>query len=197
MQAITYSTIYPYEDIRVSRSVGYYNAVHMTWRELRSAFIRARGKRTQTAIAKECGLRPNAISKLEANLKQGPTAETFIQALEGLGRPVSEFFLQIEQAQRSDSPGQKEKGKVGLLTAEAQPHNATSSGTQGVVDALSATLRQTDIVALPDHARLAVAQALIEAGTRLTKPSGTAAPESDRALPSAHDRKSKRRSRRA
>lgn len=54
--------------------------------------------RNQTAIAKAGGLKkPNLISKLLDNHRQGPTVETFIRAVIGLGIPLSEFFRTLEQ----------------------------------------------------------------------------------------------------
>jgi hypothetical protein len=69
------------------------------WKVIRSAFIRARGGRRQEDIAKEGRLHQSAISKLEANDNLGPAVEVFTKAIEGLGMPVSEFFLQIERSQ--------------------------------------------------------------------------------------------------
>jgi transcriptional regulator with XRE-family HTH domain len=69
----------------------------MKWTDIRSAFIRARGGRSQATIGKAGGLRQNAISKIETNDKLGPAVETFINAVQGLGIPVSAFFAQVEQ----------------------------------------------------------------------------------------------------
>lgn len=66
------------------------------WKQIRSAFIRARGARTQGAIAKAGGLYQSDISKLEANDNLGPAVETFVKAIEGLGISVSSFFAAIE-----------------------------------------------------------------------------------------------------
>ena len=69
----------------------------MDWKTVRSAFIRARGERTQEQIAGAGGLRQNAISKLEANANKGPSVETFAKAVRGLGLSLSEFFEHLER----------------------------------------------------------------------------------------------------
>lgn len=66
------------------------------WKEIRSAFVRTRGRRTQKQIAEEGGLQQGAISQLESNDDLGPTVGTFVKAVEGLGLRPSEFFRQIE-----------------------------------------------------------------------------------------------------
>ena len=69
----------------------------MDWHTIRSAFIKARGSRTQEDIAANVkGLTQGAIAKLESNDNLGPTVGTFIKAVEGLGIPVSSFFAEIE-----------------------------------------------------------------------------------------------------
>lgn len=66
------------------------------WKTIRSEFIRRRGARTQAEIAGAGKLRQNAISKLESNDNLGPAVGTFVNAVEGLGIRVSEFFAAIE-----------------------------------------------------------------------------------------------------
>jgi transcriptional regulator with XRE-family HTH domain len=74
----------------------------MKWTDIRShyeaVFTETRQKGvTQAEVARRGGLPgQNAISKLLANRKRGPSAETFIGAVRGLGLPVSVFFAQLE-----------------------------------------------------------------------------------------------------
>src|SRR6185369_4606710 len=146
----------------------------MDWKAVRSAFIgtRERLNLTQVMVAAKGKLPQSAISKLESNDKLGPAVEVLLRAIAGLGVSVSGFFLHVEQIQRSSG----NNTKVPLLTEDPRIHNAASSGTQGVVDALSATLDQARDTDLHDAARLALARALTEAAARLMSP-GTAAPE--------------------
>jgi transcriptional regulator with XRE-family HTH domain len=62
---------------------------------------------TQQAVATAGQLSgQNAISKLLANHNLGPSVETFVKAVTGLGLDVSAFFAEIEQCGRrhADSP---------------------------------------------------------------------------------------------
>lgn len=67
------------------------------WKVIRSAFIKARGRRTQGDIATAGGLHQSSISKLESNDKLGPAVEVFVKAVEGLGVKPSVFFAAIEK----------------------------------------------------------------------------------------------------
>jgi len=50
----------------------------------------------QTKIARAGGCKQPDISRLIKNKNKGPAAEILIQAIEGLGLPVSEFFKRVE-----------------------------------------------------------------------------------------------------
>jgi transcriptional regulator with XRE-family HTH domain len=74
----------------------------MTWREIRAhlaalhAEARAAGA-TQQAIADRGGIAgQNTVSRVLSNDKLGPSVEIFVRAIEGLGKSVSEFFLELE-----------------------------------------------------------------------------------------------------
>jgi len=54
--------------------------------------------RTQTQVAAAGGTTQSAISKLIHNNNLGPSVEEFVNAVEGLGIPVSEFFRRLEEA---------------------------------------------------------------------------------------------------
>jgi transcriptional regulator with XRE-family HTH domain len=81
----------------------------MTWSQIRAQYERAfrvaRGRgETQTTIALRGGLlsprtgRPqqNQISKILSSRSKGPSVETFVRAVEGLGISVSAFFVAVE-----------------------------------------------------------------------------------------------------
>jgi transcriptional regulator with XRE-family HTH domain len=75
----------------------------MTWREIRAHYAalhaqaRAAGA-TQKAIADRGGIAgQNTVSRLLSNDNLGPSVEIFVRAIEGLGKPVSAFFLELEQ----------------------------------------------------------------------------------------------------
>jgi transcriptional regulator with XRE-family HTH domain len=58
---------------------------------------------TQQMIARAGGLSgQNAISKLLRNHNQGPSVETFVKAVQGLGLDLSVFFQEMEQPGRTD-----------------------------------------------------------------------------------------------
>ena len=74
----------------------------MRWADIRSHYARlyARAQQrdglTQQQIAIRGGLcGNNAISKLLANTRMGPTVETLCSAIEGLGMTVPEFFVEL------------------------------------------------------------------------------------------------------
>jgi transcriptional regulator with XRE-family HTH domain len=71
----------------------------MDWSAIRAHFedlMTARGS-TQEQIAEAGGLSgQNAISRLLTNQSRGPSVETFIRALEGLGVAPSRFFADLE-----------------------------------------------------------------------------------------------------
>jgi transcriptional regulator with XRE-family HTH domain len=75
----------------------------MDWTDIRTyyaelfAAARAAGV-TQKEIADRGGLSgQNLISRMLANDKDGPTVETLIKAIEGLGISVAEFFAELER----------------------------------------------------------------------------------------------------
>jgi transcriptional regulator with XRE-family HTH domain len=70
----------------------------MEWRQIRAEFERAFSASglTQTDVAKVGGIGQNAISKTLHNKRKGPTVETFVLALRGLGIAPSEFFRLLE-----------------------------------------------------------------------------------------------------
>jgi transcriptional regulator with XRE-family HTH domain len=71
----------------------------MNWDTIRAhyAALLAESGRTQHAVAVAGGLSgQNAISKLLANTKRGPSVETLVRAVIGLGVPLSVFFAALE-----------------------------------------------------------------------------------------------------
>lgn len=75
----------------------------MIWMEIRAhyAALHAQAQAagvTQQAIAERGGLAgQNSVSRLLTNDKYGPTVEVFVRAVHGLGKPVSQFFIELEQ----------------------------------------------------------------------------------------------------
>ena len=107
----------------------------MEWRTIRAHFERIyragqqeRGLR-QIDVARAGGLigrrgqlQQNAVSRILHNKKLGPTVETFVRAVEGLGLSVSEFFEDIEQGRTSTAqtplPGNHHREDAEMRTLE-------------------------------------------------------------------------------
>jgi transcriptional regulator with XRE-family HTH domain len=75
----------------------------ITWPDIRAHYERQfRAEKvarnlTQQEVAENGGLsRNNAISKLLSNHKLGPSVDTFVRAVQGLGISLSEFFASLE-----------------------------------------------------------------------------------------------------
>lgn len=86
--------------------LGYTSSADMNWERIRRHYAarladaRRQGV-TQQAVAIAGQLSgQNAISKLLANRNLGPSVETFVKAVIGLGVDVSDFFAEIEQQAR-------------------------------------------------------------------------------------------------
>jgi transcriptional regulator with XRE-family HTH domain len=98
----TDSSVWPYplrdeSVIVIFRSV--YSAPVTTWRQIREHYARAlqQSTRNQVRVAEAGELQQSAVSKLLANSRLGPSVETFVRAVEGLGMPLSEFFASLER----------------------------------------------------------------------------------------------------
>ena len=81
----------------------------MDWVQIREHYRRefdaAKKQRrlTQKQVAEAGGLSgQNVISKLLQNENQGPAAEIVVNAIEGLGLSVSEFFARLERRARGE-----------------------------------------------------------------------------------------------
>jgi transcriptional regulator with XRE-family HTH domain len=117
----------------------------MTWSEIRAHFAalhaeaRAAGT-TQQAIADRGGIAgQNTVSRLLSNDKLGPSVEIFIRAIEGLGKPVSEFFAELEQGRGRSvvSPAAIEASLLSRLqrleeTLEALARSVSSSASSAL-----------------------------------------------------------------
>jgi len=58
---------------------------------------------TQQMVAAAGGLKnQNYVSKIKTAPRLGPAVEIFIRGIEGLGKPVSEFFAELEGRQPED-----------------------------------------------------------------------------------------------
>src|SRR4029077_3717416 len=80
------------------------------WMEIRAhyarlhALARAAGT-TQKSVAARGGLAgQNSVSRLLANQNLGPSVEIFVRAVEGLGKPLSQFFIEVEQGAGATLP---------------------------------------------------------------------------------------------
>jgi transcriptional regulator with XRE-family HTH domain len=118
--------------------------VELTWELIRThyAALLTEARRagvTQDAVAR-AGQLPgqNAISKLLANHNLGPSVETFIKAVRGLGKEVSEFFAELE---RPDGPG--------ALAPPEQSFEDRIRQLEIAVEALAASITDHFLVAQP------------------------------------------------
>lgn len=59
---------------------------------------------SQTAVGVRGGVKQTHISKMLRNHKLGPTVETFLRAIMGLGLKPSEFFAELERGWTPDTP---------------------------------------------------------------------------------------------
>jgi transcriptional regulator with XRE-family HTH domain len=80
----------------------------ITWPDIRAHYERqfraekVARNRTQQEVAENGGLsRNNAISKLLSNHRRGPSVDTFVRAVQGLGISLSEFFASLERGEDS------------------------------------------------------------------------------------------------
>jgi transcriptional regulator with XRE-family HTH domain len=113
----------------------------MTWTEIRAHYAalhaeaRAKGA-TQKVIARRGGMaRQNNVSRLLSNDKHGPTVETFVHAVEGLGKPLWKFFREIEEGPTDEvvvEPAAVETSPLSVLDRLAR--------LERVLDALSLAL---------------------------------------------------------
>jgi transcriptional regulator with XRE-family HTH domain len=98
------------------------------WAAIRSEFIRRRGKRAQGAIARSAHLHQSAISKLENNDNLGPAVEIFLNAIDGLGVSVADFFDELERSQNQPLQSGEPLGD----TAASNPSREASHGSGSV-----------------------------------------------------------------
>lgn len=112
-----------------------YTPAEMEWLTIRNRFIALREDRklTQEQVADKGKLDQGGISKLESNLNQGPSVETFVKAVEGLGLTLTEFFAQLENQTNTDL-------KLPVNLVQTPPHRRSEGGDAGSVSA--ATQRQ-------------------------------------------------------
>jgi transcriptional regulator with XRE-family HTH domain len=90
----------------------------MEWFQVRDGYVRqlqASGL-TQAAVGRAGGLRQGTLSKLTANDRSGPSVDTLLRAIRGLGLMPSEFFAHIEQGSQmapraSDEPDAPDDGR--------------------------------------------------------------------------------------
>jgi transcriptional regulator with XRE-family HTH domain len=106
----------------------------MKWQQIRSHYAtcfaahqRETGA-TQTSVAVAGAVAQNAVSKLLGNDRKGPSVETFVGAVEGLGLSVSAFFAALEASpSRSTVPQEYDRVVERLIGLEAIVHALVSS----------------------------------------------------------------------
>lgn len=83
----------------------FYTAALMDWQQVRAHFKaeRERLKLTQDDVAERGNVDQSRVSKIESDPDYRPQADTFLSAIEGLGLPLSDFFLQLERQTNADS----------------------------------------------------------------------------------------------
>jgi transcriptional regulator with XRE-family HTH domain len=95
----------------------------MDWTTIRTqyrALLRQSGV-TQADVARRGGLSgQNAISKLLANTHRGPSVETFIKAVDGLGLSLAEFFAAIEPPPRGAAVTGRSADRSGICLRGAR-----------------------------------------------------------------------------
>lgn len=121
--------------------------VSMTWDKIRARYttLLVASGRTQHEVAAAGGLSgQNAISKLVANTKRGPSVETFIRAVHGLGIPLSTFFAALEasapdpRASVPPPPGRSPHGSSSASTTPGNVVNITLFDEQRITAILQA-----------------------------------------------------------
>lgn len=89
----------------------------MEWERVRAHYVRVfqESGRTQQEVATAAGLEQGVLSKLMANRREGPRAETLLRAIAGLGLLPSMFFAQLDDAAPPVSPRHADDEDVARL----------------------------------------------------------------------------------
>jgi hypothetical protein len=56
---------------------------------------------TQKMVVSQGGPSQSVLSRMINNHNAGPSVDSFVQAVQGLGMPISQFFAELEHAERS------------------------------------------------------------------------------------------------
>jgi transcriptional regulator with XRE-family HTH domain len=107
----------------------------MKWQKIRAhyvaCFMRAQRETgaTQSSVSRAGGVAQNAVSKLMNNDRKGPSVETFLGAVEGLGLSVSAFFAELGDAIAPMPLGNDDYARVveRLIGLEAVVHTMMAS----------------------------------------------------------------------
>ena len=129
-----------------------YTGGGMDWPQIRSRFISLRTARglTQQDVAEAGEIPQGAVSKIESNTNQGPSVETFVKAVAGLGVTVSEFFLQIERPGKSDTTVARQSDTTLPSTPASGVSIGVTHGAHRVVSAAPAASRSDQLRDLAD-----------------------------------------------
>ena len=81
----------------------------MDWFDVRAHYIKclARSGLTQAQVGRAGGLAQSTIHKLMKNDTGGPSVETLLRAIRGLGMVPSEFFQLLEQTLADPAPARR------------------------------------------------------------------------------------------
>jgi transcriptional regulator with XRE-family HTH domain len=80
---------------------------------------------TQKMIAARGGLTgQNLLSRLLTNRKLGPSVDTFLKAISGLGKPLSVFFAEVEAQERTERAAAISQSRAALHSPDGSRERA-------------------------------------------------------------------------
>lgn len=133
----------------LARSLRDYAAPAMDWTVVRRHFkiVRKRRKLTQTKVAEKGKIAQSIVSRIESDPTYMAEADSFLNAVEGLGLSLSSFFAELENPQKvvtmSDKIGHTESRQI--VQNAGRVHAGTVSpdplfDLQAIVSTLGETL---------------------------------------------------------
>lgn len=116
----------------------------LTWAQMRHYYAeRFRTNRsTQTDVGTRSGVGQNAISKLLRNEHYGPSVETFVRAVLGLGVLPSEFFAALEKEHGVTVPNHTRAAAADSTSRRRRRREAASSPSDVIEARASGTYDQ-------------------------------------------------------
>lgn len=138
----------------------------LTWNQVRAEYARrfaeaqAREGATQESVAQRGGLKnQNAISKLLTNTKRGPSVDTFLKAVGGLGFTLTTFLATLEESAASPSPHEEHEP---LPRGNRSVCNGSSSSQTGSV-VISTRIDRVDTPPIDSAQYAAIVRTTVEA----------------------------------